>query len=51
MGDSAVHGWPVVSGEITGTSGDLLGNFDGDSFNRASIRFRVLPGSLHFAFY
>jgi YegS/Rv2252/BmrU family lipid kinase len=51
MGDSAVHGWPVVSGEITGTCGDLLGNFDGDSFNRASIHFRVLPGSLHFAFY
>ncbi len=50
MSDPAVHGWPVVSGEITGTRGDLLGNFDGDSFNRASIRFRVLPGSLYFAF-
>ena len=51
LDDPAVHSWPILSGEITGTRGALMGNFDGDSFGREQIRFHVLPGALRFAFY
>lgn len=51
LGDSAVHSWSVVSGEIAGINGELLGNYDGDSFSKTEIHFRVLPDSLYFAFY
>ena len=51
LGDPAVHGWSIVSGQIRATEGLLLGNYDGETFARQSVDFRVLPGALRFAFY
>ncbi len=48
---AAVRGWTVTAGEVRGNGEMLLGNFDGDQFSKDKISFRVLPSSLHFAFY
>ncbi|MEA4890904.1 MAG: diacylglycerol kinase family protein [Clostridiaceae bacterium] len=51
LGDPAIHLWPVVSGHIQAQKGLLLGNYDGESFEKEMIDFRILPGVLRFAFY
>ena len=48
--DQAVHTWSVRSGEIEALDGVLLGNYDGDAFQKKRIHFRVLPGALNFGF-
>ncbi len=47
----AVHGWSVTGGEVRGLGELLLGNYDGDQFQKDKISFTVLAGSLRFAFY
>ncbi len=51
LGDPAIHLWSVVSGHIQAQEGLLLGNYDGESFEKKMIDFRILPGVLRFAFY
>jgi diacylglycerol kinase (ATP) len=51
LGDPAVKSWQVTSGEIMATSGQLLGNYDGESFEKPAIHFHVQPAALNFAFY
>jgi diacylglycerol kinase (ATP) len=51
LGDPAVHSFRVTSGQITATEGQLLGNYDGESFEKPAVHFRVWPAALNFAFY
>jgi diacylglycerol kinase (ATP) len=51
LNDTSVHSFRVTSGQITATTGQLLGNYDGESFEKPAIRFYVRPAALNFAFY
>lgn len=47
----AVHNWQVTGGRIEAPAGKLLGNYDGENFEKTAIEFAILPGALRFAFY
>jgi diacylglycerol kinase (ATP) len=51
LGDPAVKSVRVTSGTIAAAEGQLLGNYDGESFEKPAIHFSVRPASLYFAFY
>lgn len=51
LSDPAVHCWQVVSGSFEATAGLLLGNYDGETFAKKSIEFKIMPKALNFAFY
>jgi YegS/Rv2252/BmrU family lipid kinase len=51
LGDPAIHMTDIVSGTIRSNNGLLLGNIDGEPFEREQITFRVMPRSLNFACY
>ncbi|MGI6334830.1 MAG: diacylglycerol/lipid kinase family protein [Saccharofermentanales bacterium] len=51
LGDPAIHTWQVTKGTIEARSGRLLGNIDGEPFEKEVINFEIIPGGLNFAFY
>lgn len=51
LGDPAVHLMQITAGRIEATDGLLLGNLDGESFEKKAIEFRIIPAGLRFAFY
>jgi diacylglycerol kinase (ATP) len=51
LSDPAVHSYRITGGRVEATSGLLLGNYDGESFEKAALRFQVRPLALRFAFY
>ena len=51
LGDPAIHLSEVLKGTIRATDGLLLGNIDGESFERQQITFQVMPNALNFAVY
>jgi diacylglycerol kinase family enzyme len=51
LSDPAVHCWQVTGGQIEAPSGELLGNYDGEIFQKKAIRFQIMPLGLRFAFY
>jgi diacylglycerol kinase (ATP) len=51
LSDPAVHSFQVTGGRIEAGTGMLLGNCDGESFEKQTIDFQVLPLALRFAFY
>ena len=51
LSDPAVHYWQVTSGKISSPNGNLLGNLDGEAFEKPSITFEIIPKGLRFAFY
>ncbi len=51
IGDPAVHCWQVTGGRIEAPTGNLLGNLDGEAFEKPSIDFAIIPLGLRFAFY
>jgi diacylglycerol kinase (ATP) len=51
LSDPAVHCWQVTGGRIAAPAGNLLGNLDGEDFEKPAIVFKVIPAGLRFAFY
>lgn len=51
LSDPAVHMMQITAGRIEATDGLLLGNLDGESFERLAIDFKIIPAGLRFAFY
>lgn len=51
LSDPAVHTWQVTGGRIAASSGKLLGNMDGEPFEKEEITFKVISNGLNFAFY
>ncbi len=48
--DPAVHSCQVLNGVIEAPNGLLLGNYDGELFEKTRIDFQILPKALRFAF-
>jgi YegS/Rv2252/BmrU family lipid kinase len=52
VGDPAVHSRSVKEGHLWAAPGQaLLGNIDGELFEAAEIRFKVVPSAIRFAFF
>lgn len=51
LDDPAIHLCQVTKGTIEAGSGRLLGNIDGEPFEKEVINFEIIPGGLNFAFY
>ncbi|NCU25437.1 diacylglycerol kinase family lipid kinase [Candidatus Nomurabacteria bacterium] len=47
----AVHIYKVISGHMEGDGEELLVNCDGESFNKKSIDFGILPSAISVAYY
>ena len=50
LGDPAVHMYRASEGIFRTRQGSLPGNYDGELFQTAEIRFKVIPHALPFAF-
>lgn len=52
LGHPAIHSWNVRAGHLYAPEGVLLmGNMDGELFNKQELSFEVKPANLRFAFY
>jgi len=52
LDDPAVHLMSVTGGHIEAPAGQLLlGNYDGEVFEKPTVDFKILPQALRFAFY
>jgi diacylglycerol kinase (ATP) len=51
LSDPAVHSCQITGGMVAAPTGLLLGNYDGESFEKAALHFQVRPLALRFAFF